>query len=182
MEVLRRLDISPEALARAGVRIYKVGLTLSDRADAACEAFARGPATRCWSIEEKGAGRRDAAARPCSTTRRRCAPAHRRQAATRDGRPLVSALGELRPSRLIEIVARLAGGPLPATSTGATCVRDFTPPELLSQRRRRASSACPTSAPAARTTPRPRCPKARTRRPASAATSWRAGWTATPTA
>ena len=36
----------------------------------------------------------------------------------------------------------------------------------------------PISAPAARTTPRPGCPRAAGRWPASAATSWRSGWTA----
>ena len=36
------------------------------------------------------------------------------------------------------------------------------------------------SAPAARTTPAPACPKARARWPASAATTWRCGWTAAP--
>ena len=43
------------------------------------------------------------------------------------------------------------------------------------------SRACPTSARAARTTRRPTCPKAAARWPASAATSWRSGWTAATT-
>ena len=34
---------------------------------------------------------------------------------------------------------------------------------------------------AARTTPAPACPRARARWPASAATTWRCGWTAAPT-
>ena len=41
---------------------------------------------------------------------------------------------------------------------------------------------CPISAPAARTAARPTCPRARRRWPASAATSWSSGWTATPAA
>ena len=45
---------------------------------------------------------------------------------------------------------------------------------------RRAWPASPTSAPAARTTARPRCPTARWRWPASAATRWRSAWSATP--
>ena len=44
----------------------------------------------------------------------------------------------------------------------------------------RRSPACPTSVPAARTTPRPRCPTAAARSPGSAATTWSSGWTATP--
>ena len=42
--------------------------------------------------------------------------------------------------------------------------------------------ARPISAPAARTTPRPRCRKARSPAPASAAISWRCGWTVRPSA
>ena len=46
----------------------------------------------------------------------------------------------------------------------------------------RPASARPGSAAAARTTPRPRCPRARAPSPASAATTWRSGWTARPSA
>ncbi|MCK7490448.1 MAG: hypothetical protein MZW92_00555 [Comamonadaceae bacterium] len=52
--------------------------------------------------------------------------------------------------------------------------------QALAQPRASHRSACPTSAPAARTTPRPGCPRAAARWPASAATTWRSGWTATP--
>ena len=51
---------------------------------------------------------------------------------------------------------------------------------LHAQSSRARSSGCRTSARAARTTPAPRCPKARARRPASAATTWRSGWIAAP--
>ncbi len=44
---------------------------------------------------------------------------------------------------------------------------------------RRGRRARPISARAVRTIPRPRCPRARSPGPASAATSWRCGWTAT---
>ena len=47
---------------------------------------------------------------------------------------------------------------------------------------RQAATASPGSARAARTTPAPWCPKARARWAASAATSWRPGWTARPSA
>jgi indolepyruvate ferredoxin oxidoreductase len=47
------------------------------------------------------------------------------------GRPLVSALGELRPSRLIEAVAQWLVGHFPDLDR-RHLVRDFTPPELLS--------------------------------------------------
>ena len=44
----------------------------------------------------------------------------------------MSALGELRPSRLIELVAHWLAAPLPAARPARTCVRDFTLPQLLS--------------------------------------------------
>ena len=62
------------------------------------------------------------------------------------------------------------------------------PPRACSTRRcapttpRRSRSASPGSARAARTTPRPACPRAPAPTPASAATTWCSGWTATPRA
>ena len=111
LEVLRRLDIPLDALAAAGVRIYKVGLTYPLE-PTRMDAFAEG-LDEILVIEEKARRRRAAAARPVLQPRR-CG---RRIVGKRDasGRPLVSELGELRPSRLIEIVAALAGGALPAT-------------------------------------------------------------------
>ena len=47
------------------------------------------------------------------------------------------------------------------------------------QRHRPGDEEAPTSARAARTTPPPRCPRARSAMPAWAATTWRSGWTAT---
>jgi len=54
---------------------------------------------------------------------------------TRDGTALVSALGELRPSRLIELVAHWLDAHFPKNAIlneHLRHVRDFTPPELLS--------------------------------------------------
>ena len=120
-------------------------------------------------VEEKGAGRRDSSCATCSTT----APVRPAIVGKRDaqGRPLVSELGELRPSRLIEIVADWLAARFPQLDR-RHLVRDFTVAASCSRTTATRSSACPTSAPAARTTPRPRCPRARARRPASAATSW----------
>jgi indolepyruvate ferredoxin oxidoreductase len=50
------------------------------------------------------------------------------------------------------------------------------------RQRPRSRAGCPTSARAARTTPRPRCPRARAPMRASAATTWSSGWTARPKA
>ena len=92
---------------------------------------------------------------------------------TRTARPLVSALGELRPSRADRDRRRLAGA---ATSRDARPA----PPACATSRR---PSCCRNDGDAVKRLPyfcagcphntRPRCPKARARRPASAATSWR---------
>ena len=175
LEVFRRLDIPLAALAEAGVRIYKVGLSYPIE-PTRLDAFAEG-LDEILVVEEKARAGRAAAARPVLQPRR-CG---RRSSAsaTRQARPLVSELGELRPSRLIEIVARWLAerfaAARPAPSGAAT-----SPSPSCSRTTATRSSACPISAPAARTTPRPRCPRARALRPASAATSWPRGWTATP--
>ena len=77
MEVLRRLDISLDALAAAGVRLYKVGLTYPIEPT----RIARVRARACEEIlVDRGEGRRrrDAAARP--VLQRRRAAGDRRQA------------------------------------------------------------------------------------------------------
>src|SRR5687768_1353641 len=102
MEVLRRLEITPSMLAAAGVRLYKVGLSFPLETTRML-AFARG-LKEILVVEEKApvveAQLRDLFynappdARPPIVGKRDV-----------QGAPLVSALGELRPSRLIEIVA-----------------------------------------------------------------------------
>ena len=132
MEVLRRLEISPEMLAKAGVRVYKVGLSFPIETSRV-SAFAEG-LREILVIEEKGAiveqQLRDLFYN---------APPERRPALIgkhdAQGRPLVSALGELRPSRLIELVADWLVRHFPDHGTfndHRRHVRDFTPPELLS--------------------------------------------------
>jgi len=131
MEVLRRLQISPAMLAAAGVRLYKVGLSFPIEATR-MHAFAQG-LTEILVIEEKGA--------IVETQMRELfynAPAHSRPVIVgkRDaqGAPLVAALGELRPSRLIELVAHWLAAHFPDDSVldyHLQHVRDFTPPELL---------------------------------------------------
>ena len=131
MEVLRRLEISPEMLARAGVRLYKVGLSFPIETTR-IKSFAQG-LSEILVIEEKGAvvetQLRDlfynapASARPILVGK-----------LDADGKPLVSAVGELRPSRLIELVAdwlvrHFEGNAI--FNDHRRHVRDFTPPELL---------------------------------------------------
>jgi len=125
MEVLRRLDISTDTLARHGVRIHKLGLTYPIE-PARMRAFAKG-LRELLVIEEKA---------PIVEQQLRSllynAPARPVIVGKTDaqGAPLVSALGELRPSRLIRIVADWLVRHFPDLDR-RHLVRDFTPPELL---------------------------------------------------
>ena len=128
MEVLRRLDISPQMLADAGVRLYKVGLSFPIETTR-MQAFAQG-LREILVIEEKGAvveaQLRDlfynAPVRPVILGKRDAG-----------GQPLVSSLGELRPSRLIELTADWLIRHFPQRfADRRALVRDFTLPELLS--------------------------------------------------
>ncbi|TWO73401.1 indolepyruvate ferredoxin oxidoreductase family protein [Caenimonas sedimenti] len=125
MEVLRRLNISPDSLAAHGVRIYKLGLTFPIE-PTRMQEFARG-LKEILVIEEKG---------PVVEEQLRSmfynAPVRPAVVGKRDvkGAPLVSELGELRPSRLISIVANWLVGHF-ADLDRRSFVRDFTPPELL---------------------------------------------------
>jgi indolepyruvate ferredoxin oxidoreductase len=131
MEVLRRLELSPAQLARAGVRLYKVGLSFPVE-QTRIKDFARG-LDEILVVEEKAA--------VVETQLRDIffnAPAEARPALVgkqdREGQPLVSALGELRPSRLIELVAHWLAVHFPDNrdlGDHLQHVRDFTPPELL---------------------------------------------------
>jgi len=131
MEVLRRLELSPEQLARAGVRLYKIGLSFPVE-QTRIKAFAKG-LEEILIVEEKGA--------VVETQLRDIfynAPADARPVLVgkhdRAGQPLVSALGELRPSRLIELVAHWLAVHFPDNrdlGDHLQHVRDFTPPELL---------------------------------------------------
>jgi len=132
MEVLRRLEVTPESLARVGVRLYKVGLSFPIE-QTRMKAFAEG-LQEILIVEEKGAivetQLRDLFYNAPPGARPALVGKH-----DRDGKPLVSALGELRPSRLIELVAHwLSEHFLGNAELGDHFrhVRDFTVPELLS--------------------------------------------------
>jgi len=127
MEVLRRLEITSAQLAAAGVRVHKLGLTYPIETTRMRE-FVHGLA-EVLVIEEKA---------PVVETQLRAllynaAPQERPRVVGKtdaEGRPLVSASGELRPSRLIEIVAAwLAAHDASFDRRGH--VRDFTPAEQL---------------------------------------------------
>jgi len=132
MEVLRRLQVSPQTLADIGVRLYKVGLSFPVE-PTRMQAFANG-LQELLVVEEKGA--------VVETQLRELfynAPTAQRPVIVgkhdESGQPLVSALGELRPSRLIELVAQWLQSHFPgdpALAGHLQHVRDFTAPELLS--------------------------------------------------
>jgi len=128
MEALRRLGLTAADLDRAGVRIYKVGLSFpleTTRID----AFAAG-LSDVLVIEEKGPvveqqikdhlyNRRDGA-RPAVAGKH-----------ADDGTPLVPSLGELRPSRLLPLVAAWLAKHKPPLDRRSLVV-DLVAPPILS--------------------------------------------------
>jgi indolepyruvate ferredoxin oxidoreductase len=126
MEVLRRLDISEATLAQHGVRIYKLGLTYPIE-PTRMQEFMRG-LKEVLVIEEKGPVVEDQLRSMFYNAPERPVIVGKQDAR---GRPLVSPIGELRPSRLIETVANWLVSHF-ADLDRRHLVRDFTPPELLS--------------------------------------------------
>ena len=128
MEALRRLDLSVADLEAAGVRIYKVGLSFPlemTRLDTFVEGL-----TEVLVIEEKGPVieqqikdhlfNRAAAARPIVIGKHDAA-----------GAPLLSALGELRPSRVLPVFADWLARHKPALDRRERVV-DLVAPQILS--------------------------------------------------
>ncbi len=128
MEALRRLDLSAADLDAAGVRIYKVGLSFpleTTRIDAFVEGL-----DEVLVIEEKGPVveqqikehlyNRHAVSRP-------------RVIGKHDGKcaPLLSALGELRPSRVLPVFAQWLARHKPALDRRERVV-DLVAPQILS--------------------------------------------------
>ncbi|HEY1393829.1 MAG TPA: indolepyruvate ferredoxin oxidoreductase family protein, partial [Methylibium sp.] len=128
MEVLRRLDLDPNALAAAGVRVYKVGLVFPLEPTRMRE-FAQG-LDELLVIEEKA-----------PVVERQLKellydlPDHQRPRiagkADPRGAPLLSALGELRPSRVMPVIAEWLARLNPALDRRHLVV-DFTMAALLS--------------------------------------------------
>lgn len=128
MEVFRRLGLSEAALAAAGVRVLKLGLTFPVDAPR-MQAFAQG-LHEVLVIEEKA---------PIVEQQLRelfyNVPSRPTLVGKRDarGQALLSALGELRPSRLIVQVAQwLQQHTGQALNIPHLKVRDFVPAEVLS--------------------------------------------------
>ena len=127
MEVLRRLDLDPNALAAAGVRVYKVGLVWPLEPTRIAE-FALG-LQELLVIEEKGA----VVERQMKELLYALPDGQRPRIAgktTPEGAPLLSDLGELRPSRIMPVLADWLARLNPALDRRSRVV-DFTMPALL---------------------------------------------------
>ena len=128
MEVLRRLDLDPNALAAAGVRIYKIGLVFPLEPTRIAE-FAQG-LTDMLVIEEKG----PVVERQIKELLYHLPDAQRPRVVGKTderGAPVLSALGELRPSRIMGTVADWLARLNPALDRRHLVV-DFLTPALLS--------------------------------------------------
>ena len=130
MEALRRLEITPRMLADAGVRLYKVGLSFPLEPTRALQ-FALG-LDELLVVEEKAAvvetQLRDLLYNQPEARRPAILGKH-----DRAGRALVPAHGELRPSRLIELLADWLVRHFPDQRTfndHRRHVRDFLPAQL----------------------------------------------------
>ena len=130
MEVLRRLELDPNALAAAGVRVYKVGLVWPLEPTRMRE-FAQG-LTDLLVIEEKA----PVVERQIKELLYHLPDAQRPRVIGKTdelGVHVLSALGELRPSRIMPTVADWLARLNPALDRRALVV-DFLTPELLHNR------------------------------------------------
>jgi indolepyruvate ferredoxin oxidoreductase len=128
MEVLRRLQLDPNALAAAGVRVYQGGLVYPLEPTRILE-FGQG-LEEILVIEEKA----PVVERQIKELLYAVPAVQRPRIAGKtdaDGRPLLSALGELRPSRIMPVIAEWLARLNPALDRRSLVV-DFTMPELLS--------------------------------------------------
>jgi indolepyruvate ferredoxin oxidoreductase len=127
LEVLRRLELDPNALAAAGVRIYKVGLVFPLEPTRMAD-FAQG-LEEILVIEEKA----PVVERQIKELLYGLPDFQRPRIAGKtdaNGAPLLSALGELRPSRIMQVVADWLARLNPALDR-RHLVTDFTMPGLL---------------------------------------------------
>jgi len=128
MEVLRRLALDPNALAAAGVRVYKVGLVFPLEPTRMLD-FVTG-LEEILVIEEKA----PVVERQIKELLYAVPNEQRPRIAGKtdhQGRALISALGELRPSRIMAVVADWLARLNPALDRRHLVV-DFTMPALLS--------------------------------------------------
>jgi indolepyruvate ferredoxin oxidoreductase len=132
MEVLRRLELDPDALAVAGVRVYKVGLVYPLEPTRILD-FVQG-LEEILVIEEKAPiveTQIKELLYPLAGTQRPRVSGKRDARTPLDQAPLLPATGELRPSRVMPVVAEWLARLNPALDR-CHLVVDFTMPKLLS--------------------------------------------------
>ncbi len=153
----RRLGIDDAEPPRLGLAIYKVGMAWPLEPEGAT-AFAEGLA-RCSSSRRSGRSSRTSSRsalqlrRPTAARVSSARPTSAAQACSSDG--------ELDALRASSAHRRALVGPAGSAPAPAQRSRRCSAAPAGGAQRGRARAACPTSAPAARTTPRPRCPTAR---------------------
>jgi indolepyruvate ferredoxin oxidoreductase len=132
MEVLRRLELDPDSLAVAGVRVYKVGLVYPLEPTRILE-FVQG-LDEILVIEEKAPVVENQIKEllyPLPGSQRPRVSGKRDARSPLDQAPLLPATGELRPSRVMPVVAEWLARLNPALDRRHLVV-DFTMPQLLS--------------------------------------------------
>ncbi len=132
MEVLRRLELDPDALAAAGVRVYKVGLVYPLEPTRIME-FVQG-LEEILVVEEKAPiveTQIKDLLYPLHVSQRPRVSGKRDARTPLDQPPLLPATGELRPSRVMPVVAEWLARLNPALDRRHLVV-DFTMPRLLS--------------------------------------------------
>ncbi len=132
MEVLRRLDLDPDALALAGVRVYKVGLVYPLEPTRILD-FVQG-LEEILVIEEKAPiveAQIKELLYPLPGSQRPRVSGKRDARTPLDQAPLLPATGELRPSRVMPVVAEWLARLNPALDRRHLVV-DFTMPRLQS--------------------------------------------------
>lgn len=170
LEAFARVGITLDKLEELGLRLYKPGLTFPLERSR-LHAFAHG-LQEVLVVEEKG----EVIEGQLKSLLYNLAAEQRPQVLGKHdaaGVPLLSNLGELRPRASHRCWCAGWHRRFPTCVWKNSCRSSAAPKCCLTAPTR--SSARRTSAPAARTIPRPGCPKAAARWPASAATSWRAG-------
>ena len=176
-QALDELGIDDAEAERLGLAVYKVAMVWPLETEGVT-AFAQGK-REILVVEEK---------RPIIEQQLKDAlfnaPADRRPVVVgktdERGQKLLKIDGELTPFEIASVLVARFGLEGLERSHQAALGSPAAPQPAGRCATNRAWRACPTSAPAARTTPRPRCPKARWRWPASAVTRSPSTWSATP--
>ena len=174
-QALDELGIDEVKCNDLGLRLYKIGCPwpISQRELA---EFAAGPRAhhrgRGEALADRGAGARGA------LRHRQSAGLHRQEG--RAGQLAVPGQGRARSQRRRDLHRRAhAAAYRPQRARSPARVARLKEAQRIARRDAgHRACACPISAPAARTTPRPWCRRACAPMPASAATTWRSGWTA----